>query len=118
MKQDKKITDKVVEKQMDAEFKKLGIKKPRVFHFTEEVKPFRAVTIIEYFSPSYSHARRALDAALFHHHCLNPATELLNALRRQGIWGIAICDNRDQFSHREGRCRAKHRLLRHLKGRE
>ena len=111
-----KVLSKIIENRMDVEFKKLGVK-PRIFHFTEEVKPFGAVTIIEYSSPSYSHARRALDAALFHQYCLNPATELLNALQRQGLWGIAICDKRDTFSRQEGRCRAKYRLLRHLKGR-
>ena len=116
VKRDKKILDKEVEEQMDREFKRRGIK-PHVYHFTENVEPFRAVTILEYFSPSYNHARIALDAARFHHYCHSPATELLNALHRQGRWGIAICDKRDTFSRQEGRCRAKRRLLRNLKGR-
>lgn len=124
-KRDKKL-DKKIEDQMDREFEKRGIK-TRVYHFTENIEPFRAVTILEkehYSGPSkrffysYSYARRALDASLFHHYCINPATELLNALHNQGIWGVAICDKRDTFSRQEGRCRAKHRLLRHLKGRE
>ena len=116
-KRDKKILAKEIEKQMDREFERRGMKFC-VYYFTENVDPFRAVTILEYFSPSYSHARRALDAALFHHYCLNPATELLNALRRQGLWGVAVCDPRDQFSRQEGRRRAKYRLLRHLKKRK
>jgi hypothetical protein len=116
-KRDKKILAKEIEKQMDREFEKRGIN-TCVYHFTENVEPFRAVTILEYFSPSYSHARRALDAARFHQYCHSPATELLDALHRQGIWGVAICDKRDTFSRQEGRCRAKRRLLRHLKKRE
>ena len=116
MKRDNKILDKEIEKQMDREFKRREVN-PCVYHFIENVEPFRAVTILEYFSPSYSHARRALDAARFHQYCHSQATELLDALHRQGIWGIAICDKRDTFSRQEGRCRAKRRLLRHIKGR-
>ena len=118
MKRDKKLLlAKEIEKQIDREFEKRGVKLC-VYHFTENVEPFRAVTILEHFSPSYNHARKALDAARFHQYCLSPATELLDALHRLGIWGVAICNRRDTFSHQEGRCRAKRRLLRHLKGRE
>ena len=116
MKRDKKILDKEIENQMDREFEKRGIK-TRVYHFTENVEPFRAVTILEYSSPSYSHARRALDAARILHYYHSQATKLLNGLHEQGIWGVAICDKRDTFNRQEGRCRAKRRLLRHLKKR-
>lgn len=50
---------------------------------------------------------------------LNPATHLLERLIGfYDLYGVAICDRRDTFSRQEGRCRAKRRLLRHLKKRE
>lgn len=103
-----------IEEQLDSEFEKMGVR-PRVYHFTENVEPFKAVTIVEYFSPSYTSARKKLDAARFHQYCRSPATKLFDALRRQGVHGIAICDKRDQFNRQRGRIISKGRLLKHLK---
>ena len=103
------------EKKLDDEFKEMGVK-PQIYHFIENVKPFKAITILEYFSPSYTSARKKLDVARFHQYCRSPATELLDALHRQGVFGIAICDMRDQFNRQRGRIIAKGRLLKHLKG--
>ena len=118
-KQDK-ILDKAIEKQMDREFEKYGIK-TRVCHF-RGIYPFNGVTVVManaklVYSWEVIAAvikQNAVDAKGF-----NPATHLLERLiKLYGLYGVAICDRRDTFSRQGGRCRAKRRLLRHLKKRE
>lgn len=48
----------------------------------------------------------------------NAAKDVLAGLRKRGIYGIAICDNRDQFSRKRGRIIAKGRLLKHLRAQD
>lgn len=45
----------------------------------------------------------------------NVASRLLVSLQDEDIYGIAICDKRDQFNRQRGRIIAKGRLLKHLK---
>ena len=107
---------KELEEELDKKFKELGIK-PRVYHF-RDVVPFTAVTIVTD-SDSWSWD----DIANYVRDCttrcmkyqFNHATCLLQDLVSRDIYGVAICDSRDQFSHQEGRNWAKRRLLRHLK---
>lgn len=111
----KSKTDKELEEELDKKFDEIGIK-PRVFHF-RDVEPFNAVTIatddeiwnwndlLGYIQDCNRHAS----------YPFNPATRLIQNLVSCGIYGVAICDSRDQFSRQEGRNWAKRRLLRHLK---
>ena len=116
-KRDKKILAKEIEKQMDKEFEKYGIN-TRVYYF-REVPPFNAVTVVT--SSPYLWGEIAsiiseypLTSLLFH-----PAAYLLQKLALvHDLHGVAICDKRDAFNRQEGGCRAKRRLLRHLKKRE
>jgi len=43
------------------------------------------------------------------------SSRLLDSLKEEGIYGVAICDKRDQFNKQRGRTIAKGRLLKHLK---
>ncbi len=45
----------------------------------------------------------------------NAAKDTLASLRKRGIYGISICDCRDQFSRKRGRIIAKGRFLKHLR---
>ena len=115
-KRDKKILDKEIEEQMDSEFEKLGIK-TSVYHF-RNVYPFNGVTVVSE-KHEYNWEHIAAFIPLRTAEGFNPATHLLERLIGfYDLYGVAICDKRDTFSRREGRLRAKRRLLRHLKKRE
>ena len=119
VKRDKKLLDKEIEEQMDREFKKRGIKL-RIYYFTD-MYPFRAITVVtNNFNYTWKNIKRCIGSSIgevvANKH--SRATYLLKKLEIDyGLSGIAICDKRDTFSRQEGRCRAKRRLLRHLKGR-
>jgi len=103
------------EKSLDAEFERMGVK-PRVYHFTKDVGPFRAITIV---TEKYTWAtiRYILNSYtnLVYPSTFHPATHLREGLvKREEIYGISICDKSDVFSKRDGRNRAKGRLLQHL----
>ena len=104
---------KSAEKILDREFKKMGVK-PRIYHF-RKVYPFNCVTIaIEDTRYNWNDLSESIveftDMLGF-----NPATHLLKRLKEfRDIYGVAICDRRDQFNRQEGRNRAKGRLLGHL----
>lgn len=104
---------KSAEKELDKEFKKIGVK-PRIYHF-RDVYPFNCVTIaIE----DTRYNWKDLSESIWKFtdvHGFNPATHLLERLREfKDIYGVAICDRRDQYNRQEGRNRAKGRLLGHL----
>jgi len=121
-KRDKKLLDKEIEKQMDMEFEKLGVR-PRVYHYKKLIPvtpyPFNGVTVVtENLTYNWE-----IVAGFIKQNTniigLNPATHLLERLIGfYDLYGVAICNKRDTFSRQEGRRRAKHRLLRHLKGRD
>ena len=106
---------KELEEELDKEFERLGIK-PRVYHF-RDVAPFNAITVVTDNIWNWN------DIAAYIHDCNRPCTKyqynhatcLLHNLVSCDIYGVAICDSRDQFSYQEGRNWAKRRLLRHLK---
>ena len=117
MKRDKKILDKEIENQMDREFEKRGIKL-NVYYF-RDIPAFNAVTVV---TAMPYHWEDLEDIILKwqqpQHYLYNHATYLLQKLAGlPDLHGVAICDNRDPFNRHEGRCRAKRRLLRHLKER-
>ena len=113
----KKKLDKQIEEQMDREFKKLGIYTPHVYYF-RNVPPFNAVTIVTAMPFHWENLASILSEYPQGVIQYNPATFLLQKLAAvHDLHGVAICDQRDPFSRREGRRRAKQRLLRYLKGR-
>ena len=116
-KRDKKILAKEIEKQMDREFEKRRIN-IRV-HYFRDVPPFNAVTVVTAMPFHWKDLASFISEYPLTSLLFNPAAHLLQNLAIvHDLHGVAICDRRDTFSRQEGRCRAKRRLLRHLKGRE
>ena len=116
-KRDKKILAKKIEKQMDREFEKL-VAYPHVYYF-RDVPPFNAVTVVTAMPFHWEDLASIISEYPLTSLLFNPAAYLLQNLAIvHDLHGVAICDRRDTFSRQEGRCRAKRRLLRHLKGRE
>jgi len=110
-----------LEKRMDVEFDKLGVKM-RIFHFTEDVAPFSGITICNNWeSSSWGNMRKTLDIVFKSEYiwvgycCL--ATRIIRGLRSYHVYGVAICDKRDQFNRQRGRVIAKGRLLKRIKER-
>jgi len=112
-----------MEKRMDVEFDKLGVKM-RIFHFMEDVTPFGGITIVDLYdckAPSWRDMRKTLDIVFkrehlwMRYHC--PATRFIQGLILYHIYGVAICDKRDQFNRQRGRVIAKGRLLKRIKER-
>ena len=108
---------KELEEELDKAFEEMGVR-PRIFHFREGI-PFAAITVAtENANWSWKDmigiirecGRNSYDHYLYLH-----ATHLMHELAIQNVYGVAICDKRDQFSRQEGRNWAKRRLLRHLK---
>lgn len=106
---------------LDKEFEKLGIR-PRVYHFVENVYPYRAITVAmdsrELNTPLlwelvWIRVNSAIGYVAVYNY--NRTTELIKRLKAEDIYGVAICDIKDQFNRRRGRIIAKGRLLKHLK---
>lgn len=112
-----------IEKKLDNEFERLEVK-PHIYHFTKGVAPFTAITIAEDYQPAgskrgWNSMRGAIDNVfereyLWMRKCC-PATQFIKGLALMRIYGVAICDKRDQFNRQRGRIIAKGRLLKHLK---
>jgi hypothetical protein len=104
------------ERLADSRLEKMGIE-PRIYHFTVSIWPFRAITIanVEW---SWGAVRRIIDYILadvvsrFEH---ERSTMMLRELRDRGIYGVSICEQRDQLNRQRGRTIAKGRLWKHLK---
>lgn len=101
---------------LDKEFEKVGIK-PRIYHFRDVGHQFIAITIAT--TMSYEITKTAIEESLedVYFYTVSPATTLLEILQEEwDVFGVAICDKRDQFNRQRGRIIAKGRLLKHLKG--
>ena len=105
---------------LDREFERMGIT-PRIYYFVENVYPYRAITVAmdgrELIAPLLweqvlARVNSAIGYVAVYNH--NRTTELIKHLKTEGIYGVAICDIRDQFSRKQGRVIAKGRLLKHL----
>ena len=102
------------EEKLEKEFKRLGVK-PRVYHF-RDVYPFNSVTVVtENTKYSWEDIAEIIwkysDDIEQHNH----ATHLLERLKEfKGLYGVAICNKRDNFSRQQGRNIAKGRLLQYL----
>jgi len=106
-----------IERGLDDAFKELRIE-PRTYHFLKDVEPFTAITIVED-RLTWAGVRRELDKILPRliktRWPFSPATRLFTKLRKNALYGVAICDRRDTFNRQRGRIIAKGRLLKHLK---
>ena len=110
-----------LEKKLDEELAKMDVKS-HVYHFTSDVRPFTGITIVDDCGGSkraWSNMRRAIDIVfereyLYMQKCC-PATRFIQGLKLNHIYGVGICDKRDQFNRQRGRVIAKGRLLKYLK---
>ena len=107
-----------LEQKLDREFERLKVE-PKIFHFVNTIIPSTTITIADerltWFGAQRVIVKAHSDGASKHLFFF-PATQLLDTLRKQGIYGVAICDRRDTFNRQRGRIIAKGRLLKHLKG--
>jgi len=111
---------KELEKKLDAEFERLGVK-PFIVHIRDDQMPFmsfNAITIaLDYPGVQYQVLfEQVINACVLTESATTPATSLLRYFRARKIYGVAICDPRDTFSRLKGRVIAKGRLLKWLKG--
>lgn len=108
--------EKKDEKLADARLKQLGVT-PRIYHFEKDTGPFTAITIADT-RWSWDEMRRIIDFILssvisrFEH---ERSSMMRQELRDRHIYGVAICDYRDQLNRQRGRTIAKGRLWKHLK---
>lgn len=106
-----------LEQKLDAEFERMEIK-PKVFHFVNSIIQSVAITIVDERLTWLGAQREIVKAhsdGASQHLFFFPATRLLDTLRKRDIYGVAICDKRDNFNRQRGRIIAKGRLLKHLK---
>jgi len=106
------------EREMDAQFERIGVK-PRIYHFTTEIMPtFKGITIATVNIHTKEGARRIIQEAIresTRNYFYQPATRLLKYLGETcGEAGIAICNYNDQYDRNYGRNKAKGRLLQYL----
>ena len=105
------------EKKVDAEFERIGVK-PCIYHFTRYMGPFGAITVVDQLH-SWADVRKVIDMERENQlravQIYDNASSMLYSLRERKIYGVAICDQRDNFDRRKGRVIAKGRLLKHLK---
>jgi hypothetical protein len=90
---------------------------PRIYHFDMFMKPFRAITIAEDVL-TWPQVRKILDTIFSRtiaYQAFEEATTLRKELCSRHIYGVAICNEHDQFSRQRGRTIAKGRLWKHLK---
>jgi len=101
-----------IEIELDRKFERMGVR-PKIYHFTENVYPFRAVTIATERNITWKEGRTLLDdiiGSFFDSLKHQQASKTKEAFEREG-YGVAICDIRDQFSRKRGRIIAKGRLF-------
>lgn len=103
-----------IEQKLDTEFEKLKVT-PRVFHFVKDILPFTALTIADERLTWFGAQSELTIAYSQTSKFFFSYTRLLDTLRKRDIYGVAICDKRDQFNRQRGRIIAKGRLLKHLK---
>lgn len=107
------------EKNVEKAFEELGVK-PYVYHIREygehrrRLSAFEAVTVataIKRDPKELADMIGELDQKCESDYVCNPATWMRKQLADRGLFGIAICDGRDQFSRKRGRIIAEGRLL-------
>ena len=102
------------EKRADLGLKQLCVR-PQIYHFEHRVEPFTAITIAD--NMSWPTVRGAIDdilSTILPCIVYEKATRLREELEQWDIYGVSICDSRDEFNRQRGRTIAKGRLLKHL----
>ena len=102
-----------IEKRLDRELEDMGVQ-TRTYHL-KEMWPFAGVTIVTADREGSFRAVKEMVQKAISMHTLNKATKTKKDLNDLGIFGVAICDVRDQYSKKRGRIIAKGRLLKELK---
>ena len=111
-----------LEDKLDQGFARLNVN-PYVHHFIHEYRPFTAITIVDAIWDRKNVAR-VLDFFINNmdtdaNDMLFPASKYLStSLRKNHIYGFALCSLQDQFNRQRGRIIAKGRLLKYLKQKE
>ena len=109
-----------IEEKLDKEFEKIGVK-PWIYHFTEDVYPYRAVTVAKSnkemtirfdWENTLALIKSAIDYVAVYEH--NRTTKFIKYLEKENVY-VAVCDIKDEFSRKLGRVIAKGRLLKHLR---
>jgi hypothetical protein len=103
------------EKLADSGLKELGVQ-PRIYYFDSRVTPFTAITVATE-TLTWISVRSTLDGILsgLRLYSYEKATRLMKELHARRIYGVVICEHRDQFNRRRGRTIAKGRLLEFLR---
>jgi hypothetical protein len=104
---------------VDSRLNELGIT-PKIYHFDIPMYPFRTITVADT-RWSWDELRRIIYAIatgpiskIVH----GRSTLMMQELRDRRIFGVAICEHRDQLNRPRGRTIAKGRLWKHLKEKE
>lgn len=105
------------ERLADSRLQNMGIV-PKIYHFEIPLHPIRAITIADHLR-SWEEVRQIIDDILCKLLSLqyDRSTLLKKGLHKKGIYGVAICEQRDQLNRQRGRTIAKGRLWKHEKGR-
>jgi hypothetical protein len=103
-----------LEQKLDAELGRMGVK-IHTYHLRSHVWPFTGVTIIIADREWTYMTVKIMMQKEISMYTLNTATETKKNLNAMGIYGVALCNIRDQYSKKRGRIIAKGRLLKHLK---
>jgi hypothetical protein len=122
-----------LETQIDKELGDLGVK-PYLYHIRaygkgsqrKLLRTFKAITLVGLRYEKTANIEldiaksmiNMMNARMIHGNEVQPATFMLEELRKLGYYGVAICDRRDNFSRKRGRIIAKGRLLRYLQRKE
>ena len=105
------------EEKLDKAFERIGVK-PLIYHFTD-VYLFRGVTVAtDNHKYTWKDIKKYIEDDAWESRIVSEygrATHLIKKLQvKYDLYGVAICDKRDNFSRQEGRNRARGRLLQHL----
>ena len=107
-----------LEEKLDAEFKQMDVPY-QVYHFIQEYRPFTAITIVDVIRNRVN-IKMILDFFTCNmdtdaKDMLFPTSKYIStSLRKNHIYGFALCSLQDQFNRQRGRIIAKGRLLKHL----
>lgn len=109
-----------MKEKVDNEFKKFRIE-PRICHFRGDALfnlPFEAITVatddVFWFKDRISENILKGSSKVLSSYTHNVASRMLDIFKTFGIYGVAICDQRDRFSRKYGRDKAKGRLFQHI----
>lgn len=119
-----------IETRIDEELADFGVK-PYMYHILaygkgsqrKLLRTFKAITLVGLRYEKTANVEldvaksmiNMMNERMIHGNEVQPATFMLEELRKLGYYGVAICDRRDNFSRKRGRIIAKGRLLKYLR---